>query len=643
MTAWYEFEEHAGRIWHGWAVRERSYPDHPDAAVTLDELRDALAVYFRALGGDHAVGVAAAAEVDSDHRLTLRQRLGLQREPVPQAARRADAIVLPDRLALFPRRSLNRDLYYWLAAWLARAARAPERADPLQRDLLAVVRAEAVSAEVAASLPGLRRRHDRLNSALLQARPRRRLPPDEDAVEALIRAALGDDAPLPARALALRAWALDDRGDAPQAPRGYRPPLPVPTWGVWLADRTGAAPAGDDEPEPGEAAEDPDGRRRTARRRSLDQADRDDPLLLNPFEKMLSWSEMVNVNRAVEDDEEDSARRAADQLEELALAKHRKNAATRLKMELDVDPAAVEEAALADDGCVPEWNYRKRALMPEYCAIVTGPADERPASESEAWRPDAATRARIRRVRRQFEALRPRRERLRRQFDGEDLDFDALVRYVADRAAGEHPSGAVWSCVRERARDLAVATLIDVSLSTDAWLEDRRVLDVEKEALLVLAHGIQACGDEHAIHAFSSRRRRRVEVRTVKDFDERVDERVERRIGALRPGEYTRMGAAIRHVARRLEQRPNRHRLLLVLTDGKPNDTDHYEGRYAIEDTRMAVREARRAGLTVFGVTIDAEARAYFPAIFGRAGHAIVDRPEGLARALPMLYRQLIR
>jgi nitric oxide reductase NorD protein len=118
---------------------------------------------------------------------------------------------------------------------------------------------------------------------------------------------------------------------------------------------------------------------------------------------------------------------------------------------------------------------------------------------------------------------------------------------------------------------------------------------------------------------------------------------IERRIAALEPGRYTRMGAGIRFVTEELAERPNSHRMLLVLTDGKPNDTDHYEGRYAIEDTRMAVREARRQGVVVFGVTIDSRARQYFPLVFGRSGYAIVPRAAALSRALPAIYRQLIQ
>ena len=244
-------------------------------------------------------------------------------------------------------------------------------------------------------------------------------------------------------------------------------------------------------------------------------------------------------------------------------------------------------------------------------------------------------------MRRQFEALRPRRQILHGQPDGEELDLSALVRSLADRRAGAPGSDRVHSAARTVQRDLAVLVLVDVSLSTDSWVLDRRVLDVEKEALLALAGGLDACGDEHAILTFTSRRREAVWVRTVKGFEEPLGATVIRRIRALKPGHYTRMGAAVRHATRRLAERPHGHRLLLLLTDGKPNDADHYEGRYAIEDTRMAIREARRAGCKVFGITVDREARDYFPYLFGPGAYAIFPDISRLPIALPAIYRQV--
>lgn len=237
--------------------------------------------------------------------------------------------------------------------------------------------------------------------------------------------------------------------------------------------------------------------------------------------------------------------------------------------------------------------------------------------------------------------MRPRREPQRGQIDGPDLDLDAVVRRQADLAAGGPGTDRIYLASRPQTFDLAVTTLLDVSLSTDSWFDDLRVLDVEKQALSVLAHGLAACGDRHEILSFTSRRRDWVRIETLKRFDEPMGEAVEARIAALRPGFYTRIGAAIRHASARLKRQPDRRKLLLVLTDGKPNDIDHYEGRFAMEDTRKAVAEARGAGLVVFAVTVDREARAYLPFLFGQNGHAIVSRLSRLPAALPAIYRSL--
>src|SRR5690606_7995189 len=144
------------------------------------------------------------------------------------------------------------------------------------------------------------------------------------------------------------------------------------------------------------------------------------------------------------------------------------------------------------------------------------------------------------------------------------------------------------------------------------------------------------------IYTFTSRKRQYVKFSTIKTFASPFNQQTLSRISALRPGYYTRMGAALRHASNILASRPERHRLLLLLSDGKPNDLDHYEGRYGIEDTRQAILEARRTGLRLFGITIDDDAKDYFPYLFGRGGHAIVSQPERLVEIVPALYRQLI-
>jgi nitric oxide reductase NorD protein len=646
MLNFLEVEEFVGKHWHRWAAADSaSYPRHPDAVVALEEVRNVLGVFFRAGGGPHGVTVGAITARYSRHRLSFRQRLGLDEEPVDQARRDEENVLLPPQLDYFPSREQNRDHYFWLTAFLALTEKpaVDKRLNPLQWDIVRLREVERVVNTIKADFPGLYRRYQGLCQAMLTLRPKRRLPESEAAIEAVIRSLLGDEQAITteheAIFQAVRDPAVKLKGF--KAPVDYRPPLPLPLWGEAIHLGTGKGPVrNDDEDEGGTTASPKSAKegKHKADRRHQDQSERDDPLVLNRFEKILSWAEMVNVNRMVEDDEDEEAKRAADQIEEMTLSPHKQRAATRLKVDLDLAPGTVTGESLRGTYTYPEWNFRKEAYLPSHCAVLTDLQSE----EGEDWEPDEATRRRIRQVRRQFEALRPRREMLRAQIDGPDLDMDAMIRSRCDLHAVGEGSDLIYQATRTQARDLAVAILVDTSLSTDAWLQDRRVLDVEKEALLVLAHGIDGCGDDYGIFTFTSHRRHRVWVNTVKGFEEPLRDVVTRRIGALRPGHYTRMGPAIRHVTRELEKRPNRNKLLLVLTDGKPNDTDYYEGRYGIEDTRKAVLEAQRKSLTVFGVTIDSEAQQYFPYLFGRAGYAIVNRPDHLASALPAIYRNII-
>lgn len=634
MLGLFEPEETVGRLWHRLIGGRSSYSHHPDAAVTLESVRPRLSVFFRALGGDRGVRLTAGTAAASAHRLPLLDRIGLGTERVERAALDGDTLRLPAVIALFPDARLNEGLYEWLAAFFAHIDPALAPADPLQADILLLRTAALTTTRTLARWPGLAPLHGTLAAATAARRPARRLPPMEAAVERAARILLGDGAAtgevsrMLDTTLPLGAFA---------APFDYRRLLPVPLWGMADAPAGAASAMADDSAAETGGAQDGDGRRRAATRRASDQTRRDDPLILNRFEKILGLAEMLNIPRAVDDDDAENARKAADDLDEIAVGAHERKAATTLKLDLDLAPPALDAAPLAAPLTYPEWDYRRHAHHPAHCRVVTETAP----ADGDVWEPDAAAQRRIRQVRRQFEALRPRRTLFTGQSDGDELDLAALVRSRADLRAGGAGSDRVHQQARTAARDLAVAVLVDGSLSTDGWIGGRRVLDVEKEALLALTHGLTACGDDHALYGFTSKRRDWVRVQTLKGFDEPLGATVTRRIGALKPGFYTRMGAAIRHTAAMLAQRPNRYRLLILLTDGKPNDVDHYEGRYGIEDTRQAVREARKAGLALFAITVDAQARDYIPHLFGRGAYAIFPQVSHLTKALPALYRQV--
>lgn len=635
MLDFLELEETVGRTWHRLVGGTASYPVHADHAVTLAEIRARIAVMFRALGGEAGVQIASVSARRSGHRLGWRQRIGLGDERLEQPGRDAATVFLPDSIAIFPDRALNAALYRWLAAWFASApVEAITETDPLRRDLLMLRRASETAVWVLVQFPGLARDYAQLAAATAEARPRRPLPRVEREIEQIVLALLGAG-----QAPKGQLWpAMMGTGPLPaKAPPGYRSILPCPLWGdCWTRDLS-PAHANDDEAAQDAGSAASDERKRFAVREQRDDANRRDPFVLNRFEKILAMAEMVNVDRPSDDTEDEDARKAADDLEEIAIGQRKGRPATKLKFDLDLPPEAIEASRLDAGLTYPEWDYRSRSYLPDHCRVLASQASE----TGESWTPDEATRRHIRQVRRHFEVLRPRHELMRAQADGHDLDLDALVRARCDLRAGGHGSDRVHVAMRPQGHDLAVTLLVDVSLSTDAWVDGYRVLDVEKEALLVLANGLAACGDHHSIVTFTSRRRSWVRLETVKAFGEAMSGAVERRIGALKPGYYTRIGAAVRHASAELARQPQRKKLLLVLTDGKPNDVDHYEGRFAVEDTRKSVQEARRLGIAVFGVTVDAMAQSYFPTLFGRGGYAIVGNIKRLPAALPAIYRQV--
>ncbi|HEX8907297.1 MAG TPA: VWA domain-containing protein, partial [Longimicrobiaceae bacterium] len=236
-----------------------------------------------------------------------------------------------------------------------------------------------------------------------------------------------------------------------------------------------------------------------------------------------------------------------------------------------------------------------------------------------------------------------RRLRLAAQRDGEELDLGACVRALVDLRTGHTVSDRLYAAVRPARRELAILLLVDISGSTTELVGRTRIIDVEIETLLLASEAFDALGDRYAVLTFSGKNAENVRMRVIKGFGERNGDEVRARVAALQPEGYTRMGAAIRHASALLAREGARHRLLLIISDGKPNDDDHYQGGYAVEDTRQAVAEARTHGIFPFCVTVDQEASAYLPRIFGTTGHMVLHHPEHLPLALLKVVRGLLR
>jgi nitric oxide reductase NorD protein len=237
-------------------------------------------------------------------------------------------------------------------------------------------------------------------------------------------------------------------------------------------------------------------------------------------------------------------------------------------------------------------------------------------------------------IRREFQMLRPEGVvNVREQFEGDDIDLDAAVQYFIDKRLRLSPSERNYVRTEKRTRDIAVAFLVDVSGSTSG-----ATLACEKEALIVMSEALEELGDAFAIYCFSGYGRDNSIFYTVKAFDDSYDERVQSKISQLRSQRSTRIAPAIRHTTLKLRGREEKTRLLILLSDGKPLDLE-YHGDYAIEDTRMALREAGRYGIKSFCITVDREAAEYLPRMYSSSRWVVIDEVAKLPNKITRIYR----
>ncbi len=282
-----------------------------------------------------------------------------------------------------------------------------------------------------------------------------------------------------------------------------------------------------------------------------------------------------------------------------------------------------------------EWDYHRSAYRKGWCHVYemeVAPGD--PAYVTEVGN---RHRALISQIRRRFEAVRGEDRLLGRQPEGEEIDLDAQVDAYIDRRSGIEPSPRLFCRRIRNERRMAAMFMVDMSGSTKGWVND-----AEREALIMLCEAIEALGDDYAIYGFSGWTRTRCDIYRIKAFGDRYDEAVRRRIAGIEAKDYTRMGVAIRHLTKLLAAQSVRHKLLVTLSDGRPDDFgDEYRGTYGIEDTRQALQEARRQGIRSYCVTIDRHGADYLKHMYGPAAYTVLDDVHKLPLKLADIYRRL--
>lgn len=290
----------------------------------------------------------------------------------------------------------------------------------------------------------------------------------------------------------------------------------------------------------------------------------------------------------------------------------------------------------------PEWDFNAQNFNAAGTTVHVMPPETGSANWAKAVLQEHARE--VHRARQQFERLRSHRARLRRQVQGDELDLEACVEAMVDRRMHMAPTDRLYRLERPGRRELAITLLIDVSGSTrEKVTNEQRVIDIERIAAAVATAAFDALGDDYSILSFSSAGAPNVRVNTVKSFGEKNTSLVLQRIGALEPDGNTRLGSAVRHATAMLNNHPAPHKLLLIISDGKPYDYDFYFIDYAIQDSRQAVMAARQQGIQPFCITVDAsEGASYLPEIFGATGYRVVSKPSQLSQALLLAVQRLI-
>ena len=605
-------EEFVGELWHKLITRQ-AQTDYTEAKVEFASLQSQLATYFRAMGGEPGKNLEGVGPRAFNPKRRLAQRMAGSHRHFAVCWQDDRGLRLPIDLAYFPDSALNEALYFWQTALAAQL--------PSLRHWF--VDNQQATQDLLRKRPGLVAGYKQLVEATLKTRP------DLETLKG----------PELERELAIQ-QAIIEPGSVNQLPIAAGDPLPVPIW-VYPAPLYALSPDSDDDLDDmgdgSRAKKQLNSGRKQAER--FDDAKQTDGLLVFKLECLFTWAEQVDLDRCQEENLDDDSS-TADDLDIITLSRKRRAGAARLKFDLDLPSAQNDDLPVGEGIRLPEWDYRKQAFIEDYCLLQPMLADDAlPAAIPDYLR----NQARV--LKNRFSMLRPQRTWQRRQPYGDEIDLDAWLELKTQPLRNEEHQD-LYRARNNPQRDLACLLLSDLSMSTDAGLgangdSEQRVIDVIRDTMLLFAEALSSTGDPFAIYGFSSVKNKQIRYQLLKNFSEPYGDEARGRLLAVKPGFYTRMGAAIRQSTDVLKLQKSKQRLMLILSDGKPNDIDRYEGRYGIEDTRRAVIEAKQQGIQPFCVTIDESGNDYLPYLFGEQCYAVVNDLTRLPVLLPKLYLNL--
>ena len=285
-----------------------------------------------------------------------------------------------------------------------------------------------------------------------------------------------------------------------------------------------------------------------------------------------------------------------------------------------------------------EWNFDKRKYKENYCKVYPKTQLKTDANYyKKTISKNSSTLINLRKI---LTNLNNKMQQQKRQTQGEEFDIDAITDLYVDVHSKKTPSDKIYLSNRKKEKDLSILILLDISLSSDSYAAGNRVIDVEKEVSILFGEILNEFNIDFSIDSFYSKTRNFSTYLTVKDFDENWST-AKHKIGAIEPSGYTRIGTALRHAGARLDTRSTKNKWIILISDGKPNDYDKYEGKYGINDVKQALRELNQRNINSYALAIEAQAKYYLPQMFGQNHYQILTTPIELLQSMVKLYEKI--
>ncbi|PSL07776.1 nitric oxide reductase activation protein NorD [Cecembia rubra] len=375
---------------------------------------------------------------------------------------------------------------------------------------------------------------------------------------------------------------------------------------------------------------------------TIDKKQQEDYVLLHNFEKVETAEEANGVWRDF--DGKDELEEHHDALDELSMkfTVRVDDPAHSVYQAEFVENTTVSESAERDDKgfhlCYDEWDFHKKTYKTRFCKVY--PKSQLKSDLAYYQNTISKNAGTLLGLRKMLTSVNNKMQQQRRQSQGNEFDIDALTDLYVDVHARKTPSENIYLSTKKKEKDLSILLLLDVSLSSDGYAANNRVIDVEKEVSILFGEILNEFKIDFSIDGFFSKTRNYSTYLTLKEFDESWQEG-KQKIGAVEPQGYTRIGAALRHAGARLDKRKTKNKWVILISDGKPNDYDRYEGKYGIQDIKQALRELNERQIHSYALAIEAQAKYYLPQMFGQNHYQILTTPVELLSSLVKLYERI--